>query len=501
MRAALAAVRAETRAPVAAVIYSHFHYVGGTAAIEEEQPLDGVPIWGHERIPANLARATQEVGPAYARGLVHQFGLALPAEGPDGLVNVGLGRSFRNPDHAPFTPGHRDPDHTFAQPVETEVAGLPVVLTPAPSDADDSITIWFPTLGLCVNNLVWPTLFNVYAIRGERYRDPQVVVAGIDHILGLAPDHLVGTHGPPLSGADEIRTQATLARDAIQFLWDQTVRGLNRGLTATELIEAVQLPEVYRSTPLTQQLYGLAEHHVRQIQAGLVGWFDGTEAELFPLPTAERCRRLIAGFGGREAVAAQAQQALDGGDVRWALELATWLVRSETGDDGRADGGTADERALLASVLRTIGQRTTSANLRNWTLTRARELEGSVDLARHRRHRFSSVEVELGDPAAFLGRLRVVVVPERTTGIDDELAIRLADGPIVGLRVRHGVVVVTDGASASVTVDIDRSTLADVLAAGTTLGQALDAGRATVTGDRSTLAVLTSCFDHAGLVV
>ena len=42
--------------------------------------------------------------------------------------------------------------------------------TPAPSDADDSITIWFPDLGVCVNNLAWPALFNVFAIRGEEYR-------------------------------------------------------------------------------------------------------------------------------------------------------------------------------------------------------------------------------------------------------------------------------------------------------------------------------------------
>ena len=49
-------------------------------------------------------------------------------------------------------------------------------MTPAPSDADDSITIWFPELGVCVNNIVWPALFNIYAIRGEEYRDPQRAV-------------------------------------------------------------------------------------------------------------------------------------------------------------------------------------------------------------------------------------------------------------------------------------------------------------------------------------
>ena len=81
---------------------------------------------------------------------------------------------------------------------------------------------------MCVNNLAWPALFNVFPIRGEEYRDPRILLSGFDHILGLGADHLVGVHGPPLSGAAEIEKVLTLARDAIQYLWDQTVRLRNR---------------------------------------------------------------------------------------------------------------------------------------------------------------------------------------------------------------------------------------------------------------------------------
>ncbi|MEZ5219429.1 MAG: alkyl sulfatase dimerization domain-containing protein [Ilumatobacteraceae bacterium] len=125
-------------------------------------------------------------------------------------------------------------------------------------------------------------MFNIYAIRGEEYRDPRVVVQGIDHVRGLGAEYLVGTHGPPISGAARIDDEVTRARDAIQFIWDQTVRGLNRDLTAGELIEFVRLPSCYDASYLTQQLYGLAEHHTRQVHTGLRGWFDGFEADLFP---------------------------------------------------------------------------------------------------------------------------------------------------------------------------------------------------------------------------
>ena len=115
-------------------------------------------------------------------------------------------------------------------------------MSPAPSDADDSITIWFPDLGVCVNNLIWPVLFNVFAIRGEEYRDPRILLAGIDYILSLSPEVVIGTHGPPIVGTELAKTEITRYRDRIQFLWDQTVRGINKGMDLEQLTQFVQLP-------------------------------------------------------------------------------------------------------------------------------------------------------------------------------------------------------------------------------------------------------------------
>ncbi|MFN0186223.1 MAG: alkyl sulfatase dimerization domain-containing protein [Aquabacterium sp.] len=490
---ALARLREHTDAPVVAVIYTHFHYVAGTRAIPGAQAL---PIWSHARVDANRHRTGGEIAPMYQRGLVHQFGIRLPADGEDGLVSVGLGPWFRNPAHAPFTTGYLPPTNTFTEPTETTLAGLPVVFTPAPSDADDSVTVWFPTLGLAVNNLVWPALFNVFAIRGEEYRDPRVLLTGLDHLNALGAQHLVGAHGPPLSGAQAIREVVTDYRDAIQFLWDQTVRGLNRGLSADELTAFVQLPARFQRTYFTQQHYGLAEHHVRQIQNGLIGWFDGVESSLFPLPPVERASRLIAGFGGRDAVRQQSAQALADGDLRWALELATWLVRSQSGPAGRADGGTPQERASLAAVLRAIAQRSTAANIRNWCLTRALELEGRIDLSRQRTHGFRPAEVE-ARPAAALHTLRVLLDPPRAAALDHELRLVFDDGSSAGLRLRGGVAVPTDGAAADVTLALSAATWGRILGGRSRLDQAHDAGEITLQqGDWALARRLLACFDH-----
>jgi alkyl sulfatase BDS1-like metallo-beta-lactamase superfamily hydrolase len=485
MAAALADVRELTDAPIAGVIYTHFHYVGGTQALLDAGAPPDLPIWSHARVTANRSRQAGEVGPVSRSGLIHQFGITLPDDGPDALVGAGIGRAFRNAEHAPFTEGFLPPTDTFDAPTAITLAGLSIEMTPAPSDADDSVTIWFPELRVAVNNLLWPALFNVFAIRGEEYRDPRVLLSGFDHLLSLRAEHLVGTHGPPISGADDIEAQLTRSRDAIQFMWDQTVRGVNKGLTHGELIEFVQLPDLFADSYLQTQHYGLVEHHTRQIHTGLRGWFDGDESTLFPVPTAERAERLVAGFGGAAAVRAQVDAALDADDLRWALELSTWLTRRPTAEPV--------DRDRLAGILRTIARRTTSANVRNWCLTRARHLDGTLGTDRFRHHRMAPEHAATAPASDLVHPLRVTLDPSRCEGRERHVAIEFPDGT-AGLHVRHGVAVPTDGSGADVILAVGRSAWADLFNGRRSLDDLLSSGVATAT-DGAGVAEFWSWFD------
>jgi len=480
-----------TGLPIVAVLYTHFHYVNGTSAVTDASIDRIIPVYGHERIEMNLHRAGGEIGPAYGRGLAEQFAMMLPTAGPDGNVNVGLGYFYRNPAHVPFTRGFVPPTDTFSGDCTLQVAGLDIQVHPAPSDADDSVTYWFPTLGVAVHNLVWPTLFNIFAIRGEEYRDPRVMLTGLDHLLSLGAEHIVATHGPPISGATEIETRVTRYRDSIQFLWDQTVRLANQGLGSVDIAHAVRLPDFYDDDYLTRELYGVSEHHVRQIRSGLFGFFDGDQANLFPLAPVDRAARMIAGFGGRGEVRRQAGEALDQDDLRWAIDLASWLVLGNDADD--------QDRGLLAQGLRLVAQRTSAANIRSWCLTRALELEGVIDNSRLRRHRFSSRQLLAAPIADSVPLLRVLIDPATTTGVDTHLGWRFSDGSTVGLHVRNGVAVPTDGTSATVVIECDPATWADVMGGRSSISAAVDRGDVHIDGDAQSAIRALGCFELDGL--
>ncbi len=491
MHAAISELRLHTKKPIVAVLYTHFHYVAGTQAVLDESPEIEVEIYGHSKIAYNRVRTATEIAPSYSRGLVEQFAITLPSDGPDGNVNVGLGRFYRNPEHKTQTNGFIKPVHTFDSPCTIRVAGLDIDVTPAPSDADDSVTYWFKSLGCAVNNLVWPVLFNVFAIRGEEYRDPRIMLAGIDHLLSLKPNHLVGAHGMPISGSSDILRRVTKYRDSIQFLWDQTVRLTNRGYTSTELGHAIHLPDFFNEDNLTSEFYGVAEHHVRQIRTGLLGWFDGDPANLFPLPRIEHSNRMIAGFGGREVVRQKANDAIRDNDLRWACELSSWLVNSTEVEQS--------DKSLLAKTLRIIAQRTTAANIRNWCLARARDLDGTFDLARFNQHRLSRKQIMSSTSDNAVHILRVLLAPDRAAEVDTHICFKFVDRQQTGLHIRNCIACPTDGKSAEITVDCNIEIWADILAGDLSLSAALNDKRLAVTGDTNKLRHALQVFDIQNL--
>jgi alkyl sulfatase BDS1-like metallo-beta-lactamase superfamily hydrolase len=485
MALALAELRTRTDRPIAAVVYTHFHYVEGTQAVlDEGNHAVPLPIFGHRRIALNKARTSGEIAPAYGRGLVEQFAIVMPQDGPDGLVNVGLGFSYRNPAHAPATPGYLPVTRELPDEGEVTIAGERVLVRHSPSDSDDSVNFFFPRTGVCVHNTVWPLLFNVFAIRGEEYRDPRVLIPGIENIIAWAPEHLIATHGPPLSGRDDIRTKSERYRDSIQFMWDQTVRAINKGWTMDEIAARVALPPLYDQDYLTSERYGVAEHHLRQIYTGLRGWFDGEESKLFPLEPGERFARLIEGFGGRAEVSRQASAALDSDDIRWGVEMATWLVRS--------DGVTDADRGLLARGLRLVAERTPAANIRNWAITRARHLDGQTPMDRFMTHSFGAKTIAHAASVDLVHTLRVLLDPAKAEGVSAHLRI-VVDGEAAGLLVRNCVAVPTDGTGAAGEASMTRATFVAVLSGKQKWSEADIA----VSGDASVVDTVRRCLDHA----
>lgn len=248
---------------------------------------------------------------------------------------------------------------------------------------------------------------NLHSIRGSRYRDPQAWFKSIDKNLRPLPaDFMIPSHGRPLAGRAEVAKVLTDNRDAISYVYDQTLRHINKGLLPDDLVEKVILPEALSTSEWLGDFYGGVPHSVRQIYYGELGWFNADPTTLAPLNIRESSRRYIELIGGRDAVLREAQAAADAGDHQWAAELVSHLVRTDTSDQAA--------RTLKADALRALGYRTPNSNWRNFYLTAARELDGTIDY---------SLAIQINAPdqiaampgSALLESLRFRVDPEKSS--------------------------------------------------------------------------------------
>ncbi len=249
----------------------------------------------------------------------------------------------------------------------------------------------------------------------------------------LRPAHLAPSHTRPVSGEERIQEILTAYRDAIQFVHDQTIRGMNKGLTPDELVDFVKLPPHLAEHPYLAEHYGTVEWSVRSVFNGYLGWFDGDAATLSPAAPDERARGYAALAGGEEALLAAARAAQGEGRHAWAAELASHLLRLDPGD--------GEAKRVKAAALTELGRRSVSPNGRSYYLTQARELRGEVDPSGE-----GSIDDSVRDVAQvipignFLGAMPVFLDPEKSADSDLVVGFRFPDvDEGYTIHVRRGV--------------------------------------------------------------
>jgi alkyl sulfatase BDS1-like metallo-beta-lactamase superfamily hydrolase len=444
-RADMAAVVDMAQQAPSALIYTHGHYVFGSRTWVPPE-LDGkVPVWAHPDMMRNMSRLVGDLSPFMMRRVAIQFGLHLPVDGPDSMPHMGLGPFFYEMDKYKPTTGFVRPTHTTTDGMRTEIDGVAFEFFHTWGDTDDTLLIWMPETRTIVNNIAWPALFNIYTLRGEVFRNPMELLRGLDKILELQPDHLIGVHGIPISGRDEIAQAITEYRDSIQYIYDQTVRGINSGLSPDELVHSIELPTSLANGRLTGQHYGELPYHVRQVYAGMVGWFGKDTVELHPVPEADEARRIVALAGGEDSFMAAALAAMAQREYAWVAQMATWGIKN-------AGPQLAAFRQLKADALRAMAQATTAANTRSWYLTQARELEGLCDTGVTPMKIINAGMVKQMPPRTYVNGLRFQLPPALSASGTKALHLHFsAPEHDYTLVLRNGVVILSEGAPPAAT--------------------------------------------------
>jgi linear primary-alkylsulfatase len=432
----LAEFRKISSKPVRAIIYTHSHpdHVFGADVFTE----GGTPeVYSHETTEGTVKRLITEIRPCIGMRSMRMYGNLLA---PGQVHNVGIGpRVGIGPGS---TVGFVHPTRTFSRTLEDQVAGVRFRLIHAPGETDDQIAVWLPDQKVLIpgDNFYW-AFPNLYTIRGTRFRNLKNWYRSIDAMRDLAPEYLVPCHSRPLVGGERIENVLTDYRDAIQYVHDQSIRGMNMGFSPDELAETVRLPPHLANAPYLQPFYGKVAWSARAMFAGNLGWFDGDAATLQPLTRRGQARLMARLAGGEEKLLAVTRDLIREQSWQAALQLTGHLLR--------LDPDIQEARKLRIQALTALAGMEQNPNARHTYMTEALEIRDRFVVRETARP--SAASIRQFPLAGFFDSLAVNLDPVKSATVNQRVAMVFPGmGEAFAIHARHGVAEIRQRSPATV---------------------------------------------------
>lgn len=251
------------------------------------------------------------------------------------------------------------------------ISGVTLQLIRTYGETSDHLAVWYPEQRVIFpGDQFYKSFPNLYAIRGTEYRDVLKWIEALDTLLKYDASAMAQGHTRPIIGAENVKRAVTNMRDAIKFVFDKTIEGINLGMTPDQLVEYVVLPEPLASDPNLVQYYGRVEWAVRNIFSGYMGWYDGNPTTLRPLSPAVESEKFAKAVGGIDKLKELATTALAEGDYQWAAELSDRLIVLEPENNSF--------KLIKADALNGLADNLETATGRNFYNTVANELRGET---------------------------------------------------------------------------------------------------------------------------
>lgn len=221
------------------------------------------------------------------------------------------------------------PDITFDKELQLDVGDRKLTLYSTPGETPDHLTVWDPKLKAAfIGDNFYESFPNMYTLRGTKPRWPLDYINSLNKVLSLEPEIVVPSHGPAIVGRAEIKRQLTKMRDAIVYVHDAVVKGMNEGKDAHTLMQEIRLPPELD----VGEGYGKISWSVRGIYDAYAGWFEGDPADMFPQGRDSISPELVRLAGGPKAIADEAMRLVGQGKLVEALHLTSVGIEGAPGD-------------------------------------------------------------------------------------------------------------------------------------------------------------------------
>ena len=239
-------------------------------------------------------------------------------------------------------------DIVFDDTYKFTLGGITFELYATPGETADHLTVWIPKLKAAfIGDNFSPGAFPaIYTLRGTKPRYALDYVTSLDRVLALKPEVLLLGHGMPVKGTADIARQLTRTRDAILYVHDAVVHGMNDGKDVFTLMREIHLP----SALATDESFGRVSWAVRGIYDGYAGWFDMNPSTMYETPVTAVYGDVVRLAGGPDAIVKLAVARIQVGKPAEALHLTDIALAADAANRGVLEARLQALQALLAAT-------------------------------------------------------------------------------------------------------------------------------------------------------
>ena len=138
----------------------------------------------------------------------------------------------------------RPPDILFDDHYEFTLGGVRFELHSTPGETPDHLSVWIPQWKVAfTGDNYYESFPNMYALRDTEPRWALDYVHSLDTVLSWKPEIVLPSHGQPLKTIAEVTRRLTKSRNAIQYVHDEVVKGMNAGTDVYTLMREIHLPD------------------------------------------------------------------------------------------------------------------------------------------------------------------------------------------------------------------------------------------------------------------